>query len=55
MGHSKLTQKNAKHSKSKSIFSSKIIYGTEGYLAPETLKRMFIIEDDEAYFAIDVW
>jgi hypothetical protein len=45
-------------SKSKSIFQSKnIIFGTEGYLAPEVLKRTFIIEDEEndAHFAIDVW
>ena len=64
MGHSKLTQRSGaggsfnRASKSKSIFLSKnIIFGTEGYLAPETLKRTFIIEDGEndSYFAIDVW
>ena len=33
------------------------IFGTEGYLAPEVLKRTFINadEDDDTYFAIDVW
>ena len=57
MGHSKLTQRDQRHSKSKSIFSSKNIFGTEGYLAPEILKRTFINadEDDDTYFAIDVW
>ena len=64
MGHSKLTQSNgpggafSRASKSKSLFQSKnIIFGTEGYLAPEILKRTFIMEDEEndAYFAIDVW
>ena len=64
MGHSKLTQSNGPGgafsgaSKSKSLFLSKnIIFGTEGYLAPEILKRTFIMEDEEndAYFAIDVW
>ncbi len=65
MGHSKLTQRSGPGggafggaSKSKSLFQSKnIIFGTEGYLAPEVLKRTFIMEDEEsdAYFAIDVW
>ena len=57
MGHSKLTQKDQRHSKSKSIYFSKIIFGTEGYLAPEILKRQFINadEDDDTYFACDVW
>ena len=64
MGHSKLTQRSGpggafgSASKSKSLFQSKnIIFGTEGYLAPEVLKRTFIMEDEEsdAYFAIDVW
>ena len=57
MGHSKLTQRDQRHSKSKSIFSSKIIFGTEGSLAPEILKRTFINadEDDDTYFACDVW
>jgi hypothetical protein len=34
-----------------------IIFGTEGYLAPEVLERTFIIEDEgsDTYFAIDVW
>jgi hypothetical protein len=64
MGHSKLTQRSGpggafgSASKSKSLFQSKnIIFGTESYLAPEVLKRTFIMEDEEsdAYFAIDVW
>ncbi len=61
MGHSKLTQRSGPGggaSKSKSLFQSKnIIFGTEGYLAPEVLERTFIMEDEgsDAYFAIDVW
>jgi hypothetical protein len=64
MGHSKLTQRSGPGgtfgsvSKSKSLFQSKnIIFGTEGYLAPEILERTFIMEDEDsdAYFAIDVW
>jgi hypothetical protein len=61
MGHSKLTQRSGpggSSTKSKSLFQSKnIIFGTEGYLAPEVLKRTFILEDEESdvYFAIDVW
>ena len=65
MGHSKLTKRSeigggafGVASKSKSLFQSKnIIFGTEGYLAPEVLERTFIMEDEDsdAYFAIDVW
>ncbi len=65
MGHSKLMQRRGpgatgfnQASKSKSLFFSKnIIFGTECYLAPEVLKRTFIIEDEDndAFFAIDVW
>jgi serine/threonine protein kinase len=62
MGHSKLLQRSGPgggaSTKSKSLFQSKnIIFGTEGYLAPEVLKRTFIMEDEasDAYFAIDVW
>ena len=62
MGHSKLTQRSGPgggaSNKSKSLFQSKnIIFGTEGYLAPEVLKTTFIMEDEEsdAHFAIDVW
>jgi hypothetical protein len=64
MGHSKLTQRGGaggsfnRASESKSFFSSKnIIFGTEGYLAPEVLEGTLIIEDEDndAYFAIDVW
>ncbi len=64
MGHSKLTQRSGPGdafggaSKSKSLFQSKnIIFGTEGYLAPEVLERTFIMEDEDsdAYFGIDVW
>jgi serine/threonine protein kinase len=60
MGHSKLTQRSGPGgaSKTKSLFQSKnIIFGTEGYLAPEVLERTFILEDEEndAYFVIDVW
>ena len=60
MGHAKLTKRSGPGgaSKSKSLFQSKnIIFGTEGYLAPEVLERTFIMEDEDsdAYFAIDVW
>ena len=65
MGHSKLMQRRGpgatgfnQASKSKSLFLSKnVIFGTECYLAPEVLKRTFIIEDEDndAYFAIEVW
>jgi hypothetical protein len=55
MGHSKLTQRSGPGggafggaSKSKSLFQSKkIIFGTEGFLAPEVLERTFIIEDED--------
>ncbi len=59
MGHAKLTKRNGPGGASISnIFKSKnIIFGTEGYLAPEVLKGTFFTEDEssEAYFAIDVW
>jgi serine/threonine protein kinase len=64
MGHAKLTKRSGPGgafggaSKSENLFLSKnIVFGTEGYLAPEILKRTFIMEDEEndEYFAIDVW
>ncbi len=60
MGHSKLTQRSGPGGGASisNIYKSKnIIFGTEGYLAPEVLERTFIMEDEDsdAYFAIDVW
>ena len=57
MGHSKLTQRSGAGSISNIFKSKNIIFGTEGYLAPEVLERAFIMEDEDsdAYFAIDVW
>ncbi len=46
MGHSKLTQRSGPGDASISnIYKSKnIIFGTEGYLAPEVLERTFIMQ-----------